>query len=535
MARTEEEALQELLNADQSISWSRVTAWVASVVTLVVVVALMIVTMRQIAQTDRDAFDAHLREARVQQALDSAREVQAISAEQFLSFGTPASFGSDPSLDAIFAEFAHARFVPIGALRTLRELATDSEATSNERALAKVILEINSLERWIAPLAESTSELTSDAHYVAALEGIPDSDQAPWPIVRRRLDAVAVSVSGANDGTCDLCAKLLWGDDVANVSAEDEPSFVDPKVSFGLAVWQAECLRKLPTLVEPEFASCDGEGSEESRREARAHGREVAEQRFREATRSFEIQSAGPDEKICGVLTSDQREAAGRRTLATHAARAYNGLAMSLVNHDAVTAEQLGAATEAIDRAICLRQEAQETRAQVAASRENLAVIAYREAWQAHDAGNEQDASKAFNRARCHAEVAVRDNPNLPWSWTILYLTNTARSSVFEEAPDCAEALEGADVTVSRQSRSRSGLWRRLTFFEYDAFAPEELPGLLPMFPSGRFNRTGYGDLATMLLDLREDHLALRDGTEAPWQVFMTSVVEPGGFRLPFF
>ncbi|MEM6928715.1 MAG: hypothetical protein AAF602_17385 [Myxococcota bacterium] len=535
MARTEEEALEELLNADQSISWSRITAWVASVVTFVVVVALMIVTMRQIAQTDRDAFDAHLREARVQQALDAAREVQVISAEQFRAIGMASRSSDDASLQSLYDDFVHGRFIPFDSLRRLRRVVTSETATNEDRLVASLILEMNSLERWIAPLAESTSDLQADQHYLAIERQLPDGESSKeLALLRRRLDSIAVAVGGANEGSCERCANLLWGDDLESLDPEASPSFIDPADSFALAVWQAECLRKLPILVDPAFATCSGEHTDEEHAASQKRGRGVAEERFQVATEAFQAASADGEAFICDVMAGDINEAQGNRTVATHAARAYNGLAMSIINHESVSAERLADARVAIERAICFREEAQETRSQVAASRENLAVIAYREAWQAHSAGNQGTAQDAFNRARCFAEVAVGDNANLPWSWTILYLTNTARSSIFEEAPNCAAALGMAEGEVTRQSRSRSSLWRRLSFFEYDAFAPEELPGLLPMFPAGPFNRTGYDSLELMLLELREDHRMLRDGTEAPWQVFVTSVVEPGGLQLPF-
>ncbi|MEO0602055.1 MAG: hypothetical protein AAF211_11510, partial [Myxococcota bacterium] len=224
MARTEEEALEELLNADQSISWSRITAWVASVVTFVVVVALMIVTMRQIAQTDRDAFDAHLREARVQQALDAAREVQVISAEQFRAIGMASRSSDDASLQSLYDDFVHGRFIPLDSLRKLRSVVNSEAATEEDRLVASLILEMNSLERWIAPLAESTGDLRADQHYLAIEQRLPDgAGSKELALLRRRLDSIAVAVGGANEGYCELCSNLLCGDDLENLDSEDSP------------------------------------------------------------------------------------------------------------------------------------------------------------------------------------------------------------------------------------------------------------------------------------------------------------------------
>jgi len=527
VARTEEQVLDDLLNADRGISWSRVMSWVVPVVTLVVMVALMLVVLQQSAQTDRDAFNAHLREARVQGALDAAREVQAISSEQFLSFRTSARGEEAPTLSSVVDDFVQGRFIEIGAIRALREISTDETRPAADRELADLILELDSVERWIAPLSEDADDLRSDEHYLAVKRRIPDHDEAPWPMVRRRLDSMALQVDGANEGTCDACSRLLWGEDPADGTGAT-PTFIDPETSFNLSVWQAECLRKLPILVDRSFVGCPAgrEGEEAAFASARDRGRVAAIERFEATTAWLEGLSAPSDDVsdyICDVLSPDETPVAGRRTLAVVAARAYNGLGMSLINRDEVTPTQLDEAETDIDRAICFREEALETSAQVAASRENLAVIAYRAAWELYDNDQRDLAAVQFGRARCLAEASVADNPNLPWSWTILYLTNTARASIFEEAKDCGKVL-GVDE-IYRQSRSRSQLWRRLSFFEPDAFAPNELPGLLPMFPEGPFNRTGYDELSMMLIDLRSAHHSLRDGSEAPWQVFMTSVV----------
>ncbi|MEN0060718.1 MAG: hypothetical protein AAGA48_01140 [Myxococcota bacterium] len=540
MARTEDEALDELLNGERSLSWSRVTTWVASVVTLLVIVALLAVTMQQIAQTDRDAFDAHLREARVQRALDAAREVQAIGAEQFLSFGAPRGAtkcqegleaeGCSAGFRRIVQDFVHGRFVDFNAVRELRAVA--GAGGGDEQALAAVILDINSLERWVAPLAESAADLEGDELYRSVTARLPNDREAAWSRIRDRLDAVSLGVSGANEGSCEVCARMLWGDP-GEVAAGAAPSFIDPADSFTLSVWQAECLRKLPILADPAYANCDMTAhSDDEHETAQAMGRVTAQERFEAATAWLEAQASSDGEKVCDVLEGGS--GTGRRTVSVIAGRAYNGLAMSLINRDAVSSLHLKQASEAINRAICFREEAKETRAQVAASRENLAVIAYRRAWQKQVEGERDDASEAFGQARCLAEAAVADNANLPWSWTILYLTHTASSSVFADL-DCAEAMGQPDSEVGNRSRTRARLWRKLTFFDPDAFAPEELPGLLRMFPEGEFNRTGYTNLAPLLVDVADDHRALRDGTEAPWKVFVTSVVEPAGIKLPGF
>lgn len=548
MAQTEEEALDELLSQDTNPTWSRWAAWIASIVTLGVVVTLMFVTMRQIAQTDRDAYEAHRREVRVQRALDSARQLQSISAEQFLSFGT--SRGQAPACTAetvdspacvalaqsVLADFIQGTFLGSDGLRQLRVVAGHPDAPEDLRDIAAFVRDANSLERWVAPMAESVDVLRADQLFRSVSERIPEGGTGPWPLVRARLDGIALAVGGANSDTCGACSELLWGDQPGS-SDEATPAFIDPSDSFELAVWQAECLRKLPTLSDPAFAGCSNSARDTSREAklARDKGRQLSEDQFRAATTWFESQALPDDHKVCGVLASASGEPAGRRTIATTAGRAYNGLAMSLINHPKVSTLTLEEAKQAIERAVCFRAEAQQTPSQIAGSGENLAVIAYRDALQALEEGQEEAAREAFNEAKCRAEAAVTDNVNLPWSWTILYLTHTARPSVFEGLETCGDITGRPESEVGGHGRTSTRLWRQLSFFTPGSFAPEELPGLLPMFPNGPFNRTGYTDLGDMLTDLDEAHDNLAGSEDDLLQVFMSSLVSPNGsVGIPF-
>src|SRR5262249_24882988 len=112
------------------------------------------------------------------------------------------------------------------------------------------------------------------------------------------------------------------------------------------------------------------------------------------------------------------------RTLAAIAGRAYNGRAMLEVrSRTSVALEQ---ASLDIDAAICLRQKANLTGSQVGGSGENRAVIDYNRAIPAGESKSNAEASRLFANAYCAADSAIEKNSHLAWSWTIIYLLDTA-------------------------------------------------------------------------------------------------------------
>ncbi|MBX2799194.1 MAG: hypothetical protein KTR31_16085 [Myxococcales bacterium] len=537
MAKSEDEALKELLEGDGGQTWRRLLSTLWSGLTLVVVVALMFVTMRQIAQAQQDAFEAHQRETEVQQALDRARLVQAIGSEQFLSFGS-SSFQRNPcatspqsdgeaetgpsarclrDVDRAIDDLLQGRFVEISQIRTLRTFLQAPDGPASKRDLADALLKLNSLERWAAPLAADRDEVTEHQLY-RTVRGLVQRGQQRhsdprWTLAQVRLDGVVLGVTGAGADVCDVCADLLWTP--ASDDTERTRRALRPSDSLEAFVWQAECLRKLPTLSDASFIdTCGGDGTASGRVSARSAARQQgakdAEQLFRDAAAWLEHQAPDGDRAVlrCGVL-ADSGEGAGIRTMATTASRAYNGLGMTLLNREGVDDARLSDAQLAIEKAVCLREAAQQTPAQVAASRENLAVIAYRTAYLAHEEGRTSDARTALGHARCFAEASVHHNRNLPWSWTLLHLTQGIGTD-----EDCTAVL--GSPTAFR-SRSRSEVWRQLTFFEPQSFAPDELQGLLPLLRDRSLNKTGYEGLQPMLEDLAVAHEALVTGGSDPF------------------
>ena len=551
---TEDEALEEILGETRGSLWLRIGGRLFSIFTFVVMILLMLVMFRQSAQTDQDAFEAFKREANVQNVMNSTRLVQSISAEEFLSFGssnrrggpcqalltpTPSSPPSgacvqwvNKKIDALI----HGRFVGISALRILSRVRPTTGFSEPLPSLSRILRDLNSLERWVVPLAPSIDTFLEDELYTRLLARVelasrthPDSR---WRIVRARLDALAVKVGGTSRARCDLCARLIWG---KNTGVEPPSSMrrVDPNDSFEVYSWQAECLRKLPVLIEPKYAQLCPLPSKEHAlwdlaKAAQVKGERVARKRFKKAaewlksTSDLLVEDQGlkprvgatvPDTLECGVLNLGEH-GVGLRTLATTAARVFNGRAMTLMNNSAIKAGALVDAEEAIKKAICFRKSAKQTSAEVALSQENLAVIAYRRAYlkAKADKTDAEDIKKAFDEARCLAEIAVADNVNLPWSWTVIYITGASYQSLWgndSEQTDCKELVDDSSLGLIRVRPNRE-VWRRLIFMEPGAFAPDELPGLLPLL-STEWNSTGYDDLRGVLSDIEREHNALQN------------------------
>lgn len=510
MSKSEEQVLDELLSSQRSGCVGRTISMAFSSATLALLVVLSVLIMREIHLSEQEAYEAHRAERRVQNGLTAAHDVQAASAEQFLSFGNTG--GPDPcqprgnanvdlarcvaQIDRIIADALHGRFIGISDLRSLRVYAGQPTAAEESRALARAVLALTTLERWVVPMATQVQRFVHDPRYTDLLDlaTTAGGGDPRWPLLRARVHTLALEVAATPVDRRPFCERILWERGGRIQTPADH--------SLHVLIWQAECLRKDPSLSDARLAIPSGAASDDAeawrtrRTAALTEGRSAAEAYFQAAVDAIEAPVGGPSRAVCGI-DLDASLSPGLRTYSEMAARAYNGLSMTLISRQP-TEPTLEAARDAIDKAVCFRQEAQQTPAVQAGSQENLAVIAYRRAHLALRSGNEAAAWHAFKEARCEAERAVRDNPLLPWSWTILYITETAlRSPWSEEQIDC-DAMFGLDVQVKR--RAIPAIWRKLTFFTPARFAPDELPSLLPLAESpSPFNETGYDTLEALL------------------------------------
>lgn len=527
MTKSEDQVLDELLGSQRTGWLQRLLRIAFSLGTLTLLLVLSVLIMREIHLSEQEAYESHRAERRVQLGLTAAHDVQTSSAEQFLSFNAVGA--PDPcqprggAVDvaacgrragAILDHALQGRFVGVSELRSLRTFATLSDAAEAERTVAQAVTSLNSLERWVVPLATDVDRFVEDPYYAALLDTV-DTQQLDSPrasALRARVHALPLQVAGTPDARRPYCERILWdGDDAVLIS---------PETSLEVLIWQAECLRKDPSLIDRSFTSAadatapDEPDADALRAAAMIKGRRAAVARFQQAVDAIEAPPERSGRRVCGVEL-DPDITVGLRTFATSAARAYNGLAMTLITGQPTEAS-LDAARDAIRKAVCFRKEAKQTAAVQAGSQENLAVIAYKRAHLALEAGNEPAAWHAFKEARCEAERAVRDNPLLPWSWTVLYITETAlRSPWSDEEIDC-EAMFRIDVRYKR--RAIPAIWRKLTFFAPTRFAPDELPTLLPLATSpSPFNETGFDDLEALLEAQDAEHARVEAYEDTVW------------------
>lgn len=525
MSKSEDQVLEELLGSRRSGCLARIVSGAFSVATLAVLLVLSILILREIHLSEQDAYQAHRAERRVQDGLTAAHEVQTASAEQFLSFNTlsgpdPCATRSaegppDPAacharIDQLVHDAVQGHFIGIGDLRSLRMYMASPARDPGRQELAEAVIALNSLERWVVPLATEVDRFVSDPYYVDLVTTV---DRAPssgvWPALRARVHALPLQVAGTPQARRPFCEQILWnGSERLDISADD---------SLEVLTWQAECLRKEPSLIDRSFTSRAAhpdqvdEADQARRATAMTEGRRTSEAMFKAAVAAIETPGTTRTRAVCGI-DLDEQLTVGLRTFSTIAARAYNGLSMILISQEP-TEDTLDAARTAILKAVCFRQEAKQTPAVQAGSQENLAVIAYQRAQLALQQGNEAAAWHAFKESRCEAERAVRDNPLLPWSWTIIYITETAmRSPWSEEQIDCEAMFAMTDARYRR--RAIPAIWRQLTFFAPSRFAPDELPSLLPLpeQPSP-FNETGY-DTLDELLEVQAEEWARLDAQE---------------------
>lgn len=546
MAKTEEDALQQIFAEANRTSISRWSGWILSVFIVLVMLLLMASTYRQKLQTDQDAFAAHKREVRVQQALNTARRVQAIGAEQFLSFGarpssdpctpgdTPPSAACLKAIQQDLQTLIHGQFLSIRGLRRLRYASNLSSAEPSAAAdrqtlqlLSHALLDLNALERWVLPLAETPTDVTSHSLYRRIVTEIQTGAAAHpdprWSRVKARLLALPVAVSGAQASTCAQCADLVQ-------ALAEQP--IRPEDTLEVYVWQAECLRKLPHLASTTADEACQTPSEPRTASALAPGEHSARRAFNQAVRWIEnhpnllMGKAPPrpggaplQNKVCSTVNIGAADGGdiGLRTFATTAARAFNGRAMTVLNTKQATAARLDRARDAIDKAICFRQAAQQTPAEVALSLENRAVIAYRRGYETALTGQVEAARAGFDTARCLAEAAVHDNVNLPWSWTIIYLTGALyQSPLSTPEKSCSDILSEADLSHGVKNypiRRSSQVLRQLGFLAPEAYAIDELRNLLPILPSDHaLNPTGYTTLDELINKAAEHHETYKSG-----------------------